>query len=84
MTEQREPLKRVVLMTRDGINHIIGTFDPSVHTLRDFIEFKIVRNGRAEPVGASLITVKTRFVLYRETMAHATMGRLGEFHPQQR
>lgn len=84
MTEQHEPKKKVVLLTRDGINHIVGEFDPSVHTLRDFIQIKVARDGKVEEVHASLIKVKPRYVFYRETMEHASLGRLGEFHPSQK
>lgn len=84
MTEQHPPKKKVVVQTREGIHYIMGEFDPSVHTLRDFIQFKVARNGVLEESNASLITVKTRYVFYRETMEHASIGRLGEFHPQQR
>jgi hypothetical protein len=79
-----EHRKKIVLLTRDGMHHIVGAFDPSVHTVRDYIEFEMIRDQKVEQVGASLIAVKPRFIFYRETMHQALTGRLGEFHPQQK
>ena len=80
-----ETLKRVVLLRRSGLHIIVGTFDPSVHTLRDFVEFDVRGySGTQERTSASLLQVQPRFVLYREIMEPPKSGKLGEFHPSQR
>lgn len=80
-----ETKKRVVLLHRSGLHRIMGTFDSSVHTLRDFIEFDIRRyDGTVERTAASLLSVQPRFVVYRQVMEPPKSGKLGEFHPQQR
>lgn len=77
-----EPRKRVVLLHRSGLHRIIGTFDPSVHTARDFIEFQIVQGGKTEQTGASLLKMTPRYVLYRQIMEPPKKGQFGEFHPR--
>jgi hypothetical protein len=61
----------------------VGVFDPSVHTLRDFVEFDVTTGGKSEHIAASLLQVQTRFVLYRQVIKNVK-GVLGEFHPSQR
>jgi hypothetical protein len=87
MAQPQKPVKRIVLLTRDGIHRILGIFDPNaddITKMPDFITFKIDhKDGHEEKTHASLLQVQPRFILYREIMQPAT-GRLGEFHPQQR
>lgn len=75
--------KKVVLLHSSGLHRIVGSFDPSVHTLREFVEFDVMQNGKAERIEASLFQVQPRYVIYRQVMK-TTKGILGEFHPSQR
>ena len=81
--------KRVVLHYTQGryagMRQIVGTcsqLQTQLHvdqlpTFVDPVDF-------LDHTGAcSLIQVKARYVLYRETMPPPVSGRLGEFHPQQ-
>lgn len=79
---QNRPLKKkVVVLDSAGLYHIVGSFDPSVHTLRPVLELADAVHGRVE---ASLHRVLPRLVIYRQNMPVPTTGRLGEFHPEQR
>lgn len=79
-TENTPARKRVVFVDRDGLYTIVGLFDPSVHTLRPVISVQ----RYAQMVEASLWRVMPRLVIYRQNMPEPAMGRLGEFHPEQR
>lgn len=54
--------KRVVLLHHTGLHRIVGMFDPSVHTLREYVEFD--QNG--ERIAATLKEDQARFVIYQE------------------
>lgn len=83
--ENREPKKKVAVLHNDGLYRIMGTFDPSVHEMREFVEFDVLHgDGSIEHVAASLWKVLPRYILYRQTIAQQAKGRLGEFHPSQR
>jgi hypothetical protein len=69
--ENREPRRRVILLTTDGVHRIIGTFDPSVHEVRQDISFGLTRAGHTLPVQAKLVAVEPRYVLYRQEADHA-------------
>lgn len=64
--ENKEPRRRVVLRQADGLHRIIGTYDPSVHTIRDTVQFSRARNGQVVPINAALVRVEDRLVLYAE------------------
>lgn len=72
--------KRCVLLHRSGLHRIIGEVDLSIHELRPLIELDI----DGEHIVASLLAVKARRVIYRQTMADTAIRRPGEFHPDQR
>ena len=69
--------KRIVVREPSGLWRIIGWLDETDGTMPPDV---IVREG-FPPL--DLIQVKPRYVLYIEPMALA-MGRLGDFHPEQR
>lgn len=71
--------KRCVLLHRSGLHRIIGVLDLSIHEPRPLIELDI----EGEHIVASLLAVKARRVIYRQTIADTAIGRLGEFHPDQ-
>ena len=67
MTEP-EPKKRVVLMQADGLNRIVGVFDPSVHELHSEITFGQERSDKVVIMHAALFKILPRYVLYRENV----------------
>ena len=62
----RETVKRVVLLQRDGVNRIIGTFDPTIHTAREHVQFGIARGGVVEQTHARLLKIAPRYIIYQE------------------
>lgn len=62
--ENREPRKRVVLREPDGLYRIIGLFDPSVHELRDTVQYQHL--WQHTTITAKLAAVTDKYVLYRQ------------------
>jgi hypothetical protein len=54
--------KRVVLLHHSGLHRIIGQFDPSVHTLREYVEF----DQGGERIAATLKAELPSYVVYSE------------------
>lgn len=84
--------KRVVIEHTQGplagIYMILGTSDGLPKTKAQYpdylpLKFPDPTTGTVRPGGASLITVKPRWIHYRETWGEANKGKLNEFHPDQ-
>jgi hypothetical protein len=76
--------KTVILEQRNGVPIIMGTLDPSIHQLRDFIS---VQHPLFGTIHASLITVKHRTIWYRQVMKEGTangQGGIETFSPKQK
>jgi hypothetical protein len=56
------PLKRVVILQKSGLHRIVGVFDPSVHTLREYVEF----DNAGEKCAATMVEEQPRYVIYKE------------------
>jgi hypothetical protein len=54
--------KRVVILHHNGLHRIVGVFDPSVHTLRPYVEF----DQGGEKIAATLKEEQKHFVIYTE------------------
>jgi hypothetical protein len=54
--------KRVVVLHTNGLHRIVGVFDPSVHTLREYVEF----DHAGTVTAATLKEEQAHFVLYQE------------------
>lgn len=77
MSDPSALAKRVIVIHACGLWQIVGRSDPPYPSVVNFSS-----GGGLTKRPSSLLTVKPRYVLYREIIVPET-GRFNEFHPEQ-